>query len=178
MNKNKLLLIVSMLVALPLGLSCIKYQSEPINEPQIAFADEISDESTSEEIVDDSTSDENDIYDTLSQWSIDVRNALDSVGAIVGISGLTLLSIVFTAIKLLIPNKKGLKKIRDEYDPQFADIVLGLNGDKEAIAKIESKMEQDKQFYLSAIELLAKLSRNAKAQEIVEQVKRYANGGK
>lgn len=177
MKKNKVLLLVSLLVGLPLGLSCIKYEPQPFNEPTIAFADEISDESISEEVIEDTPEDERDIYDTISQWSKDVENVLNSVGGIIGISGASLLAIVMTAIKMLIPNKRGLKKLREEFKIENGDLLKALNNDKDAIAKLERANKADREFFMNAIKLLANLSRNAKAKEIVESVNNYINGG-
>ena len=177
MKKNKVLLLVSLLVGLPLGLSCIKYEPQPFNEPTIAFADEISDESISEEVIVDTPEDERDIYDTISQWSKDVENVLNSVGGIIGISGASLLAIVMTAIKMLIPNKRGLKKLREEFKIENGDLLKALNNDKDAIAKLEQANKADREFFMNAIKLLANLSRNAKAKEIVESVNNYINGG-
>lgn len=177
MKKNKVLLLVSLLVGLPLGLSCMKYEPQPFNEPTIAFADEISDESISEEVIVDTPEDERDIYDTISQWSKDVENVLNSVGGIIGISGVSLLAIVMTAIKMLIPNKRGLKKLREEFKIENGDLLKALNNDKDAIAKLEQANKADREFFMNAIKLLANLSRNAKAKEIVESVNNYINGG-
>lgn len=177
MKKNKVLLLVSLLVGLPLGLSCMKYEPQPFNEPTIAFADEISDESISEEVIEDTPEDERDIYDTISQWSKDVENVLNSVGGIIGISGASLLAIVMTAIKMLIPNKRGLKKLREEFKVENGDLLKALNNDKDAIAKLEQANKADREFFMNAIKLLANLSRNAKAKEIVESVNNYINGG-
>ena len=175
--KNKVLLLVSLLVGLPLGLSCMKYEPQPINEPEIAFADETSDVSSEEEIIDETPEDESDIYDTISQWSKDVENVLNSVGGIIGISGASLLSIVMIAIKMLIPNKRGLKKLRDEFNVETTDLLKALSNDQTAIAKLEQANKADKEFFTNAIKLLANLSRNAKAKEIVESVNNYINGG-
>lgn len=177
MKKNKVLLLVSLLVGLPLGLSCMKYEPQPFNEPTIAFADEISDESISEEVIEDTPEDERNIYDTISQWSKDVENVLNSVGGIIGISGASLLAIVMTAIKMLIPNKRGLKKLREEFKVENGDLLKALNNDKDAIAKLEKANKADREFFMNAIKLLANLSRNAKAKEIVESVNNYINGG-
>lgn len=178
MKKNKVLLLVSLLVGLPLGLSCMKYEPQPINEPEIAFAGETSDVSISEEeIIDETPEDESDIYDTISQWSKDVENVLNSVGGIIGISGASLLSIVMIAIKMLIPNKRGLKKLREEFKVENGDLLKALNNDKDAIAKLEQANKDDREFFTNAIKLLANLSRNAKAKEIVESVNNYINGG-
>ena len=181
MKKNKVLLLVSLLAGLPLGLSCMKYEPQPINEPQIAFADETSDSSETSETASDSTDetseDESDLYDTISQWSKDVENVLNSVGGIIGISGASLLAIVMTAIKMLIPNKRGLRKLREEFKIENGDLLKALNNDKEAIAKLEQANKADREFFMQSIKLLANLSRNAKAKEIVENVNNYINGG-